>query len=634
MCGICGGITWSPKHNLDEKLLQRMCRLMIHRGPDDEGAYVGDWSKGQVGLGNRRLSIIDVEGGHQPIANEDGSVHVVCNGEIYNFRDLREQLVRQGHELRTRCDTEVIVHLYEDRGIEFLHELRGMFALALWDGNEERLVLARDRLGQKPLYYYRDNERLVFASSIKSILEAPGIPREVDREALHDYLTFQYVPHPLTMFRGIKKLPPAHYLVFDKGEIRIERYWRPEFDEDHGMLEHQCADHVRGLLQEATELRMISDVPLGAFLSGGIDSSIVVGLMSRLSKDPVKTFSIGFEEKKYDELEYARAVADEFRTDHKEFVVRPNAVEIIPELVRQFDEPFADSSAIPTYYVSKMTSEFVKVALTGDAGDECFAGYPRYRAVKIGELVDKMPKLVKGILSGAGWQGLPASVEQKTFRRRVKKFLAALARDPAQRYMMWISIFDEDSKRFLYTDDLAAEMADRDSFAFLKQYYDMPGRTDFLGRTTFVDMMTYLPCDLLTKVDVTSMAHSLEARSPFLDHKLIEFVATIPTHFKLRKLKTKHILKRAFGDLLPECIVKRPKMGFGVPIAEWFRKDLADYVRDVLLDARATGRGIFKKKSVEQLVNQHINRQADHGYRLWALLMLELWHREFIDSNS
>ncbi|MEW6354946.1 MAG: asparagine synthase (glutamine-hydrolyzing) [Planctomycetota bacterium] len=633
MCGICGDVTWSPKYNLDEVLLQRMCRLMVHRGPDDEGIFLAAWKKGTVALGNRRLSIIDIAGGRQPMANEDGLIQVVCNGEIYNFRDLREQLIRRGHDLKTRCDTEVIVHLYEDRGIEFIQDLRGMFALALWDANKERLVLARDRLGKKPLYYRHGDDRLLFASSIKPILEAPDIPREVDRDALHDYLTFQYVPHPLTMFRGIKKLPPAHRLIFENCKTHIERYWSPEFNEDHSMSEHQCADVVRGLLQEATELRMISDVPLGAFLSGGIDSSIVVGLMSRLSKEPVKTFSIGFEEKKYDELEYARAAADAFHTEHKEFIVRPNAVEIIPKLVWHFDEPFADSSAVPTYYVSQMTSEFVKVALTGDAGDECFAGYPRYRAVKIGELVDKMPKLVKGILSGSGWQGIPASVEQKTFRRRVKKFLAALAHDPARRYMMWISIFDEESKRFLYTDGLADETAGRDSFAFLKQYYDMPARTDFLGKTTFVDMMTYLPCDLLTKVDVTSMAHSLESRSPFLDHKLIEFVATIPTDLKLRRLKTKHILKRAFDDLLPGPIRNRPKMGFGVPIAEWFRTDLADYVRDVLLDRKATSRGYFKKSSVEQLVNQHIGRQADHGYRLWALLMLELWHREFIDAK-
>jgi len=633
MCGICGVVTTTPEHKLSEPLLSAMCRVMAHRGPDDEGTYLADWSGGQVGLGNRRLSIIDIEGGHQPMANEDGSVWVVCNGEIYNFLELRERLLRAGHEFKTRCDTEVIVHLYEDKGIDCLQDLRGMFAFAIWDARKERLFLARDRLGQKPLAYYWDNERLVFGSSIQSILQAPGIPRKVDAEALHDYLTYQYVPHPRTMFRGIKKLPPAHRLVFEKGRMKVDRYWLPEFDEDPAMTEKQCADRVRGLLEEATKLRLISDVPLGAFLSGGIDSSIVVGLMSRQMKEPVRTFSIGFEERKYNELDYARIASRQFHTEHKEFVVRPKAVEIIPELVRHFDEPFADSSAIPTYYVSRMTREFVTVALTGDAGDECFAGYPRYRAAKIGELADRMPRFVRHFFAWRGWQKVPASVEQKTVRRRAKKLVRAIAQEPAQRYMMWISIFDEASKRFLYTDDFAARVQDRDSFEFLRQYYAIAGNTDFLGRTTFVDMMTYLPCDLLAKVDVTSMAHSLEARSPFLDHKLIEFVATIPTRFKLRRLTAKHILKRAFADLLPPPILKRKKMGFGVPIAEWFRGELAPYLREVLLDPTAVDRGYFRRESVQELIDQHTGRRADHGYRLWALLMLELWHREFIDPK-
>ena len=633
MCGICGVVTTTPEHKLSEPLLSAMCRVMAHRGPDDEGTYLADWSGGQVGLGNRRLSIIDIEGGHQPMANEDGSVWVVCNGEIYNFLELRERLLRAGHEFKTRCDTEVIVHLYEDKGIDCLQDLRGMFAFAIWDARKERLFLARDRLGQKPLAYYWDNERLVFGSSIQSILQAPGIPRKVDAEALHDYLTYQYVPHPRTMFRGIKKLPPAHRLVFEKGRMKVDRYWLPEFDEDPAMTEKQCADRVRGLLEEATKLRLISDVPLGAFLIGGIDSSIVVGLMSRQMKEPVRTFSIGFEERKYNELDYARIASRQFHTEHKEFVVRPKAVEIIPELVRHFDEPFADSSAIPTYYVSRMTREFVTVALTGDAGDECFAGYPRYRAAKIGELADRMPRFVRHFFAWRGWQKVPASVEQKTVRRRAKKLVRAIAQEPAQQYMMWISIFDEASKRFLYTDDFAARVQDRDSFEFLRQYYAIAGNTDFLGRTTFVDMMTYLPCDLLAKVDVTSMAHSLEARSPFLDHKLIEFVATIPTRFKLRRLTAKHILKRAFADLLPPPILKRKKMGFGVPIAEWFRGELAPYLREVLLDPTAVDRGYFRRESVQELIDQHTGRRADHGYRLWALLMLELWHREFIDPK-
>lgn len=633
MCGICGILTRAPRHKIDEALLRRMCGTMRHRGPDDEGICLDAWSGGQIGLGSRRLSIIDLEGGRQPMSNEDGALRVVCNGEIYNFHDLREHLLRRGHTLRTRCDTEVILHLYEDKGIDCIEDLRGMFAFALWDAAKERLLLARDRLGKKPLLYRLDGERLVFASCIRAILQAPNIPREVEAEALHHYLTYQYVPHPLTMFRGILKLPPAHRLLFERGEARVERYWRPEFSEAADMSEAECVEGVRGLLEEAVRLRMVSDVPLGAFLSGGIDSSIVVGLMSRQTREPVRTFSIGFEEKNYDELGYARTAANRFHSEHREFIVRPRAAEIIPELVRHFEEPFADSSAIPTYCVSKMTSEFVKVALTGDGGDECFGGYPRYRAVKLGGIADRLPGPLRRLLGWRGWQRLPASVEQKTLRRRAKKLLRALSCPPEQRYLMWISIFDEESKRFLCTADFASSVAGKDSLDFLDQYYRVAGRGDFLGKTTFVDLMTYLPCDLLAKVDVTSMAHSLEARAPFLDHKLVEFAATIPTHLKVRRWTMKYVLKRAFADLLPPRIVRRGKMGFGVPISEWFRRDLAGYVRDALLDQRALDRGYFRPQAVEQLIEQHVGRRADHGYRLWALLMLELWHREFLDPK-
>ncbi|MEW6357791.1 MAG: asparagine synthase (glutamine-hydrolyzing) [Planctomycetota bacterium] len=633
MCGICGIVTVTSRRRIDEALLKSMCHVIRHRGPDDEGIYLDDWSGGQAALGNRRLSIIDLAAGHQPMSNEDGTVWVVCNGEIYNFGDLRDRLIGQGHELRTRCDTEVLVHLYEEKGTDLLEDLRGMFAFAIWDAKEERLFLARDRLGKKPLTYYTDEEGIIFGSSIKSILQMPRVPRTVDPEALHHYLTFQYVPHPLTMFRGIRKLPPAHYLLYERGRVKVERYWLPVFDEDRNVSEANWIERIRGTLEEATRLRLISDVPLGAFLSGGIDSSIIVGIMSRLSNAPVKTFSIGFEEANYDELAYARAAAARFHTDHREHIVVPRAMEVIPEIVWHFDEPFGDSSAVPTYYVSKMTRENVTVALSGDAGDECFAGYPRYKAMRLVGLADRIPGAVKSFLRGLGWGGISASVDEGRTRRRIKKLLRALAQPASRTSMTWISILDEDSKRFLYTEDFASAVAGADSHEFIAQYHKMAGNSDFVGRTIFADLMAYLPGDILTKVDVMSMAHSLEVRSPFLDHKVVELAATIPTQLKLRGKSGKYILKRAFGDLLPERIRTRGKMGFSIPIHDWFRHELASYVKDVLLDTATLQRGYFRRKAVERLIEQHMSGRWDNGNRLWLLLMLELWHREFIDRR-
>ncbi|NOZ21376.1 MAG: asparagine synthase (glutamine-hydrolyzing) [Planctomycetes bacterium] len=626
-------VTLTPQCRIDEALLKSMCHVIRHRGPDDEGIHLVDWSGGQVALGNRRLSIIDVAGGHQPMSNEDGTVWVICNGEIYNFGDLRDRLIGQGHKLRTRCDTEVLVHLYEEKGTGLLEDLRGMFAFAIWDAEKERLFLARDRLGQKPLTYYIDEEGIVFGSSIKSILQAPRVPRTVNPDALHHYLTFQYVPHPLTMFRGIQKVPPAHYLLYERGRAKVERYWLPAFAEERDVSEAKCVERLRGVLEEATRLRLISDVPLGAFLSGGIDSSIVVGIMSRLSATPVKTFSIGFEEENYDELAYARAAAARFHTDHKEYIVVPKAVEVIPEIVWHFDEPFGDSSAVPTYYVSKITRENVTVALSGDAGDECFAGYPRYNAMRFVGLADRVPRPLKSLLSRVGWGGLSASVDEGRTRRRIKKLLRALAHPASRTSMTWVSILDEDSKRFLYTEDFASEVGGADSHEFIAQYHEMAGKTDFVGRTIFADLMGYLPGDILTKVDIMSMANSLEVRSPFLDHKVVELAAAIPTRLKLRGKTGKYILKRAFGDLLPERIRTRGKRGFSIPIHDWFRHELADYMKDVLLDTATIQRGYLRRKAVERLIEHHMSGKWDNGNRLWLLLMLELWHREFIDRR-
>jgi len=638
MCGICGIISYSPEHRVTDALLESMTRVLAHRGPDDEGRHLAEFrdeaGQGQIGLGFRRLSIIDLAGGHQPMANEDETIWVAFNGEIYNFQELRPDLEAAGHRFQTRSDTEVLLHLYEEHDLECLDRLRGMFAFAIWDGPKRRLFLARDRLGQKPLVYFHDAQRFAFASELKSLLQIPDVPRVVSPEAIHHYLTYQYVPHPLSILEGFRKLPPAHYALVTNHQCEIRRYWTPDFGSKLNVSEARLADDLRGVLEEATQLRLISDVPLGAFLSGGIDSSIVVGLMSKLMDEPVKTFSIGFEEAKYDETHYAKIVSQHFGTDHRELIVRPDAVEILPKLVWHYDEPFADSSAIPTFYVSQMTAEHVKVTLTGDAGDETFAGYPRYRATRLGQWFDRLPRFLRDSLAGAIWEQLPASVEAKTWRRRAKRLFMALNMPAADRYARWIAIFDDVRKAKLYTSRFSAEIAGHPSDAILKKWYAECSDPDFVGRTTFVDLMTYLPDDLLVKVDIASMAHSLEARSPFLDHKLVELSGAIAIRHKLRGFRSKHLLKRTFADLLPREIVKRPKMGFGVPIAEWFRNELSGYVREVLLDPRAIDRGYFRPEIVGTLIDEHVERRYDHGYRLWALLMLELWHGRFLDDSA
>lgn len=628
MCGIAGIISYCRYEEATEDVLRRMCSVLRHRGPDDQGIYITDFAddsghKVRVALCNCRLSVIDPTGGHQPMSNEDGTIYITHNGEIYNFQELRQHLA-QRHVFKTRSDTEVILHLYEELGIECLYELRGMFAFAIWDARAKRLFCARDRLGKKPFVYRDEPDRFLFASEIKAILECPHVPRDLLPEALDLYLTYQYVPHPLTIFKGIRKLPPGHYLVVERGACRVVRYWTPQFEEDNSLTEAECVCRIRELLAEAVRLRMVSDVPLGVFLSGGVDSSIVTGLMCRASGAPVKTFSIGFEEKKYDELRYARIVARAFNTEHHEFVVRPNAAEVILKLAAYHDEPFADSSAIPTFYVSQMTREHVKVALSGEGGDECFLGYPRYLAMKISAMVDRLPHLRK-LLTLPFWQRLPITAEPKAFLDRAKRLLQGLALDPEERYLLWVCIFTEAQKRSLYTQEFSSHIMVPAQFVKL-----WPVHLPFAARAAATDMLNYLPCDLLTKVDIASMAHSLEVRCPFLDHKFVEFAIRIPERLKIRGMMgTKYILKKAFADFLPTPVLHRGKMGFGVPIAQWFRSELRGYLQDVLLDPSTLNRGYFRPHAVREMVAAHLERRADHAPRIWALLMLELWHRKY-----
>lgn len=644
MCGICGIVAAGGRLGVDEPLVRRMARCLAHRGPDAEGCVVlrepGADPSVTVGLGHRRLSIIDLSGGAQPMATPDESLWIVYNGECYNFRDLARSLAARGHVFRTHSDTEVLLHLYREYGPEMVEHIRGMFAFALWDRAARTLFLARDRLGQKPLYYWCDPAAGVFAfaSEIKSLLEIPGLPRDVSPEAIHDYLTFYYVPHPHSIFKAVSKLPPAHTLLWRDGRTTTRRYWRPEYRPDESARPADLAEQVRETLTEATRIRLISDVPLGAFLSGGMDSSIVVALMSKLTNAPVKTFSIGFEERQYDESEFARMVARHCGTEHYEEIVRPSAVEILPKLVWHYDEPFADSSAVNCYYVSRHARRHVTVVLTGDAGDETFAGYPRYGALMASLWLDRLGGPLRALFSERLLAGLPASNEPKDLSNRLRRFALGLRLSLLDRYMQWTQIFSHADKLALYTPDFGAPLRGVQSSDFLRGYYDECPHGGFVHRTTYVDLMTYLPCDILAKVDIAAMANSIEPRSPFLDHKLVELAGTIPIGQKLRLTPRgfdhKRLLKRVFAPDLPAPVLHRRKMGFGVPITRWLRTDLRDFAWSVLTDPRTRARGYFDPGRVEAMLRDHTDDRADHGYRLWVLLILELWHRRFIDGEE
>ncbi len=633
MCGITGAVWNDPDLPLSAETLQRMTEALKRRGPDDHGSYRQDYLLRPpldhlpgVALGFRRLSIIDLQGGAQPMCNEDQSVWVVFNGEIYNYKELRRRLEGSGHTFRTESDTETIVHLYEDEGLDCFSHLNGMFAIAIWDAHKRQLVLGRDRLGQKPLVYRQDQGRLLFASELKSLREVPGLDWEVDPGAIDEYLTYQYVPHPNTIYRGVRKLPPGYRAVFRDGRLEVSAYWRPDWTEEDDVERRAATEHLRELLTSAVSLRMRSDVPLGAFLSGGVDSSLIVALMQQQASSPVKTFCIGFPHKAYDESKYARLAARHLGTDHHEFQVTSQCAQVVDELAWQFDEPFADSSAIPTWYVSKHTREQVKVALSGDGGDELFAGYPRYRAVAWGRALDAWPS-VKELVTARVWRRLPGGSRQKSFARRLQRFSEAMNLEPRRRYLEWIAIFNESRRAALYRDDFLARLPGADPAAFLIQAWRRGGGRHPITCASLADLTTYLPCDLMTKVDLASMAHGLEVRQPFLDYRLVQWAARLPLHLKYHRGRGKRLLRDTFGKLLPAAIWNRPKMGFGVPLDAWFRNELRELVGDLLLGEGTRVHAYFRADAIQEMVRQHQEHQFDHSYRLWALLMLEQWLR-------
>lgn len=623
MCGIAGVFHYASEQAVSAELLKQMTDVIAHRGPDDDGFLLS----GKAGLGHRRLSIIDVSGGHQPIFNEDGSVAIVFNGEIYNYRELAQLVEARGHHLKTRSDTETIVHLYEEFGEACVAMLRGMFAFAIWDSRQQTMLLARDRLGKKPLYYTDFQGCFSFGSEVKSVIQDRAIPREIDPEALADYFSFLAIPAPKSIFKHVRKLRPAHYLVVTPNGVREREYWDIDFNQTEIRSAAEWQEQLLEALREAVDIRLMSEVPLGAFLSGGVDSSAVVAMMSAITNRPVVTASIGFTSEEFSEAAAAKKFAASVNADHHERIVNPDAVSVVEKLAWHYDEPFADSSAVPTYYVSQMAREFVTVALSGDGGDENFAGYRRYK-------FDVAENRLRGIL--------PASLRKPAFGAmaamypqldwlprplRAKATLRNLSLDPAEAYFNSVYGAVARERDGLFGGDLQARLNGYNPFDLFRYHYDRAKTDDPLSRAQYVDMKTYLVDDILTKVDRASMAVSLEVRCPILDHKFMELAARIPSELKLRGGVGKYIFKEAVRKILPEEVLTRPKMGFSIPLAEWLRGDLRDLAQSLLFD---TNDDLLNRAAVKSLWDRHQSGLRNFGTPLWTILMFRLWQRKFM----
>lgn len=627
MCGIVGRVNFRSGAPVDPQVIARMCELVSHRGPDGQGVHC----EGRFGLGHRRLAIIDLSPlGRQPMFTPDGQIGITFNGEIYNFLELRAALEACGHTFRSQSDTEVILAAYRQYGAECVGHLSGMFAFAIWDEPQRRLFIARDRLGKKPLFYRLDRDGIAFASEAKAFLAEPQFQAEPDLQAISQYLSFGYIPGTVSAFRGVAKLPPAHVLLVENGRVTVTRYWKLSYTKKVELSEEDALVALTEQLREAVRARLVSDVPLGAFLSGGIDSGLIVSFMADCLDTPVRTFSIGFAQEEYNELPAARLVADRYRTNHHEFVVRPHAVDLLPQLVWHYGEPYADSSALPTFILSELTRRHVTVALNGDAGDENFAGYDRYLAGLLASRMEWIPRPVRQRVAAAA-QRFGKLTPHPTVRR-ARRFFERFAETSARRYSAWMMHFDPERKAMLCTPEFQTTTLE-DSVELLENGFAASDATTLLEKTLDVDVQNYLPDDLLVKVDIATMAHGLEGRSPFLDHRLMEFAATLSPSYKLRGTEKKYLLRRLAERRLPSELLKLPKKGFGVPIDYWFRDEMRDFARGVLLDARARSRGYFNMTFVAQILDEHVSARAAWHYQLWNLLMLELWHRMYIDAR-
>lgn len=628
MCGIVGYLRFDGKR-VDKQVIDRMCQTIVHRGPDDVGSYLTD----NIGIGIRRLSIIDLEKGHQPISNEDNSIHIVFNGEIYNYKELKSNLIKNGHMFKTDSDTEVIVHLYEDYSTGCVQYLNGMFAFAIWDDKKKELFCARDRLGIKPFYYFYDGRILLFGSELKVILEKKDLHLDLDYDALFQYLSFEFIPYPSTLISTVKKLPPGHYLFINHKGLKIEKYWHVEEIEEKERTEKEAIDTLYTLLKDSVRLRLRSDVPFGAFLSGGIDSSSVVAMMSELLDHKVKTFSIGFEDKSYNELDYAGRVARLFRTDHTEHVLKPSAIELVEKLIDHLDDPIGDFSVFPTYLVSKMARQKVKVILSGDGGDELFGGYDTYIAQKIYKFYSKIPYFLRKNLILPFSNKLPPTEQKKGLINKIKRYIEGASLSEEYSHYRWMAFLRPDENDLIFHPDISQSINREMAFSFITKYLG-ENKLKGLNRSMYLDIKTYLVDNILVKVDRMSMATSLEARVPILDHRIVEFVLSLPQDFKINNFKTKYILKKMAKGILPDNIINKPKQGFSIPMKNWLKGPVKSLMTDMLSYSRIKRQGIFNPDYIENLMKEHLENKDNHSHRLWGLILFQLWKERFMAPGS
>ncbi len=629
MCGICGVVDFSGRRQIDNELIQGMLAAIYHRGPDDSGIFLD----GNIALGAQRLSIIDISGGHQPISNEDKSIWIVFNGEIYNFQELRYFLERKGHRFRSRSDTEVVLHLYEEYGPQCVERLNGMFALAIWDKDKKTLFLCRDRLGIKPLYYTESQGEFIFASEIKSILRHQRVSKEIDPVSLSQYLTHEYVPSPNSIFKKIKKLPPAHMLIYRNGNVGVSCYWEiGSFQGREGPRDEQeCISQFSSLFKESIKRRLISDVPIGIFSSGGIDSSAIVAFVRQIQGNRLRTFSIGFNEPSFDESQYSDEVSRVFDTEHHSQVFdTKDMLGFLPDVVRMLDEPFGDASIFPTYLLAKFAKGYITVALGGDGGDELFFGYPTYQAHKIADYYRYIPQRMHRFLSRRIVSNLPVSMDNLSFDYKLKRFMYGLPYSVDIRHMVWIGSFAPEEKHRLLSRQVIEGFKDSDGLSPAVEALKVDRSCNVWDRLQYLYIKTYLQDDILFKIDRASMAHSLEARLPYLDHKLVEFICGLPIRYKLKGLKSKYLLKKSMQGILPRRIINRRKKGFGVPVAFWIKNELKELVLDVFNESDIKREGLFNFDYISNLLKQHFENKKDNRKEIWTLLMFELWYREYM----
>lgn len=636
MCGICGIVGFhSTNYHEFNPLIERMMDTLTHRGPNDRGT----WQDQHVALGSRRLSIIDLSNaGHMPMSNEDGSIQIVYNGEVYNFRELRKRfaLDRCGHIFRSQTDTEVLIHLYEELGLDMVRELNGMFAIAIWDARKQSLHLIRDRYGIKPLFYQQDQRHFRFGSEIKAILADERVPRRPSLQALHDFLTFDYIPGPQTAFDGIYEIPPAHYMTITvDGNQHFERYWDLTFASDPRIDEQTAITQAGELMDLAVQRRLIADVPIGVLLSGGMDSSVITALMARHASDPVHTYSVGFEDNSFNELPYARIVAEQFNTIHREIVVTADKVrDLLPRYLTYIDEPYADGSAIPTYYVCQLAKDEVTVVLSGEGGDEAFAGYETYAAYQVSKLFRKVPRWLRQSVLTPLVNRLPVSDKKLSLEFKLKRFMGGQDLPPHKAHIWWRMVLTEAQKQAIYHPDLLTDFEPSAPDRYFADAFQRQTTQDILSRLMYIDSSVFLPDDLMIKNDRMSMAHSLEARVPFTDPELTGFLATVPPHLKMPRMRKKHLMRRAMEGILPESILNKKKVGLEMPYSRWFKDELKEILCDYLSHEQLAGTGLFQPSGVQAIMDEHFAGRRDHGRALWGLLNYMMWHEQYVETNQ